>query len=123
MVTVVLLAIFQLFPVADRSVGLADRTTHANYLARSLMEAKLASDYSALDVDAPPIVGEYLLDAHTRRRGSDLSTKFIYEVDFQYPYPDAEVKDVLVSVSWKEGAADEQRASSVRLQSTKGKLW
>lgn len=122
MVTLVLLVIFQLFPVADRSVSLADRTTQANYLARTVMENQLDKDYSALDVDVP-ISDEVTLAEHTQRRGSALSTEFVYRVEIRKPVAAVEVKDIIVNVSWKQGAAGAERPSSVRLQSSKGNLW
>jgi hypothetical protein len=121
LVTVVLLVIFQLFPVSDRSVSLADRTTQANYLARELMEKQLETPYADL---TPGISsGESTLEAHTRRRGADLSTEFLYRVEVTQTDPDVEVRDILVTVSWKEGAANMARPSAVKLQSARGNLW
>ncbi len=122
MITLVLLVIFQLFPVADRSVSLADRTTQANYLARTVMENQLDKDYSALDVGVP-ITDSVILTNHTQRRGSALSTEFLYRVEIRKPVAAVEVKDIIVGVSWKQGAADAARPTSVRLQSSKGNLW
>ena len=120
MVTIVLLAIFQLFPVADRSVNLADKTTQANYLARKLMDTQLAKEFA--DVNGP-IDGEYQADHHTLRRGVEMSTTFVYRIDVTQLAPDVEVKDVLVTVRWKEGRGERVRDSSVKVQSAKGKLW
>ncbi len=121
LVTLVLLVIFQLFPVADRSVSLADRTTHANYLARALMEERLDSPYA--DLSPGVLQGEFSSSDHTRRRGSSLSTEFVYRVEVELADPAVEVKDITVTVSWKEGARDETRGSSVSLQSARGNLW
>ena len=121
LISIVLMVIFQLFPVSDRSVGLADRTTQANYIARSLMEKQLETPY--LDLLVGGTNGESDVSGHTRRRGSDLSTSFVWRVDISQPNPAIEVKDIVVTVSWKEGAADLERASSVKLQSARGNLW
>ena len=45
LVTVAILAVFQLFPASDKAVELADRTTQANQLARRLLESELAKNY------------------------------------------------------------------------------
>jgi hypothetical protein len=113
--------IFQLFPISDRSVGLADRTTQANCIARSLMEKQLETPY--LDLLVGGTNGESDVSGHTRRRGSDLSTSFVWRVDISQPNPAIEVKDIVVTVSWKQGAAELERASSVKLQSARGNLW
>lgn len=121
----VLLAIFQLFPVSDRSVGLADRTTQANHLARTLMEKQLSRDYT--DIIAEEIEGQVVMNEHTRRKGQALSTEFVWRVNIARPtdppYNDKELWDILVTVSWKAGAEDETRPSEVKLQSVKGMLW
>lgn len=121
LVTIVLLVILQLFPVSDRSVGLADRTTQANYIARSLMEKQLATAYIDLSVGSTD--GETVVADHTRRRGSSLSTTFTWQVEISQPDPDIEVKEILVSVAWREGASNQERLSSVKLQSARGNLW
>lgn len=121
MITIVLLVIFQLFPVSDRSVGLADRTTHANYLARELMERHLEMPYETLPTS--PVNGNSSLVSHTKRRGSELSTDFTYEVTVT-PHPDIDnLKTIVVTVRWREGAANFERPGFVRLESVRGNLW
>lgn len=121
LVTLVLMVILQLFPVSDRSVGLADRTTQANYIARSLMEKQLATPY--IDLTCGTTGGQTMVADHTRRKGSSLSTDFSWQVKVSQPDSAIEVKEILVTVAWKEGAADQARASSVTLQSARGNLW
>lgn len=122
LLTFVLLVIFQLFPLADRSVSLADRTMHANNLARELVEQKLAEEYASLVPDVP-IDGEVTVTGHTERRGQSLTTDFVYRVEITQPNPAVEILDINVSVSWKEGAADNPRPSTVRLKASKGEFW
>lgn len=121
LITVVLMVILQLFPVSDRSVGLADRTTQANYIARSLMEKQLATPY--IDLAVGTTDGKTMMADHTRRKGSSLSTDFSWQVQISQPDTAIEVKEILVTVAWKEGADDQDRASSVKLQSARGNLW
>lgn len=118
LVVVVLLAVFQLFPLGDRSVGLADRTTHASLIARRVMNEQMGKKYEELVNTS----GEETITAHTKRRGSELSTTFTYDVqvsDSEVP----KVKDIMVTVAWKVGSDDRSRESQVRLFSSKGELW
>lgn len=123
LLTSVLLLVFQLFPVSDRSVGLADRTTQANYLARELMEAQLSTSYSSLAVTPVPETGTRTVSAHTVRRGASLSTEYTYSILVEQPEASIDVKNITVTVSWKEGAENLQRPSSTTLQSSRGNLW
>ena len=118
LVLIVLLAIFQLFPVGDRSVGLADRTTHAHLLARRVMNEQLEVDYA----DLADTTGEETLSAHTHRRGQDLSTTYVYDVKIE-PVTGVEVKNIVVTVRWKSGSQDQERDAFVRLESARGLLW
>jgi type II secretory pathway component PulJ len=122
LISVVLLVIFQLFPVSDRSVGLADRTTQANQLARELMEKQLEKRYDQL---LPGVTtGERLIADHTQRRGQSLSTEYVWKVTVtQADPPDAELRDIEVTVSWKDGSAHSKRPSEVTLRSVRGNLW
>lgn len=121
LVTIVLMVILQLFPVSDRSVGLADRTTQANYIARSLMEKQLATPF--IDLELGDTTGETEVADHTRRKGSSLSTTFTWHVRISQPDPDIDVKEIVVNVAWREGAQNLERMSSVKLQSARGSLW
>jgi hypothetical protein len=121
LLTFVLLVVFDLFPLADRSVSLADRTMHANNLARELMENKLDDTYGSLALGA--VDGEETITDHTKRRGSGLTTEFVYRVEVTQPDPAVEIKDIVVSVTWKQGANENPRPAQVRLQSSKGQLW
>ncbi len=118
LILVVLLAIFQLFPVSDRSVNLADRTTQANLIARREMNRQLEKELDELE----NTTGEETISGHTHRRGQSLSTTFVYDVSVTNSV-DPDVKDITVTVRWKTGAAENLRESSVRLVSSKGKLW
>lgn len=118
LVLIVLLAIFQLFPVGDRSVGLADRTTQANLIARREMNSTLEKPFD----EVVSYSGEETLTGHTHRRGQSLSTTFVYDVKVE-PATEANVKDVVITVRWKTGAADQVRDGFVRIESSKGTLW
>ncbi len=119
LVLIVLLAIFQLFPVGDRSVDLADRTTQAHLIARRVMnEQLLAVDY----VDLKDTTGEEIVTAHTQRRGQVLSTTFVYDVTI-VPVSGVDIKNIIVTVRWKSGSADNPRDPFVRLESARGILW
>ena len=122
LLTSVLLLIFQLFPVSERSVGLADRTTQANYLARELMETRLGTPYDSLPVTTVPDSGSKVIQ-HTTRRGSALSTEFTYSVTVEQPDAAIAIRNIRVTVSWKEGALGLERPSSVVLESSRGNLW
>lgn len=119
LVSLAILAIFGLFPMADRSVAQADRTTQASTMARSLLDQQLQRSYSELSTDPSTYLqGETSL-VHTRRHGQNLGTKFQYKVEITQPEADREVKTVLVTVSWKTG----ERVENVVLESRKGALW
>lgn len=121
LLVVVVLAVFQVFPLANNSVNLADRTTHANALARELMEARLRLPYSSLDLGEESDIER--LEGHTQRYGSSLSTEYRYQVKVELPDPDRDIKEITVTVSWKEGSGAQARPHSVSLQSRRGNLW
>ena len=118
LVLVVLLAIFQLFPVGDRAVDLADRTTHANLIARKIMNEQLEKSYD----DILSFTGEETVSGHTTRRGQSLSTTFVHEVAVTQ-IAGIDAKNIVVTVRWKSGAADVARSAFVRLESSRGQLW
>ncbi len=118
LILVVLLAIFQLFPVGDRAVDLADRTTHASTIARRIMNEQLEKDYDDLE----SFTGEETLTGHTLRRGQSLSTTFVHEVTVT-PVSGLDIKNIIVTVRWKSGAANTARNAFVRLESARGQLW
>lgn len=127
LVAIAILAVFDIFPAADRSVALADRTTHAHQLARRIMEETLAKDYDNISVNPADVVeGEVSLQ-HTKRRGSTYTTEFVYRVDVSLPTstatPVPEVKDIQVTVRWKYGSSEAARDSFVRLEASKGRAW
>lgn len=117
---ITILTIFSLFPMADRSVGHADRAAQANYIARSLMEDRLATPYAELALTSVPEVGEIALQ-HTQRRGQALTTNFDYTISVTHPYADRQLKRVVVTVGWERGSQD--ALETVRLECDKGSLW
>ena len=126
LVTIALLAVFQVFLSADTSVSLADRTTQAHHLARKLLEETLAKPFDQLATD-PSLSreGEWK-SSHTKRRGMELSTDFVYRIDISRPVlgstPAPELVDILVTVSWKQGSDGGTRDNSIRLQASKGRI-
>lgn len=119
LVSLAVLSIFSLFPAADRSVALADRTTQASTLARSLLDQQLQRSYGELSTDpASYLQGETSL-VHTRRHGQALDTRFRYRVEITQPDLTHEVKRILVTVSWNYGSREEK----VVLESRKGSMW
>ena len=126
LVTIALLAVFQVFLSADSSVSLADRTTQAHHLARKLLEETLAKPYDLLSSDPSQSRQGELKSSHTKRRGQTLTTDFLYRIDVSRPSsgptPGPELVDVTVTVSWKQGSEDKARDNSIRLQATKGRM-
>lgn len=122
LVSLTIMAIFSVFPTADRSVALADRTTQANSIARTLLEQRLELDYSELETD-PALYeeGEIPL-VHTKRHGQELTTTFHYRIEIARPDPAREIKEIVVYVSWPRGA-DEDPAQQVVMQASKGQMW
>lgn len=120
LVSITILAIFSIFPMADRSVSLADRTAQANYIARSLMEERLAKPYDELPVTVTPELGEVTLQ-HSQRRGQPLSTTYDYQIEISQPLPDRQLKHIVITVGWRRGSFDAAR--NVRLKCDKGTLW
>lgn len=121
LLVVVVLSVFQIFPLANNSVNLADRITHANALAREIMETRLRLTYSSLDLGEDS--GVEHLEGHTKRHGSSLSTEYHYHVKVELPDADRDIKEITVTVSWKEGSGTQAKPHFVRLQSRRGNLW
>lgn len=119
-VSITILAIFSLFPMADRSVGHADRTAQANYIARSLMEQRLATSYADLIIPPVPERGEVSLQ-HSQRRGQALSTTFSYQIEVTQPDPAKQLKRIVITVGWHRGSLG--APETVRLECDKGNLW
>lgn len=118
LVLVVLLAIFQLFPVGEKAVDLADRTTHAHSIARRLMNEELEKEYDEIK----DFSGEERIASHTTRRGQPISTDFSYDIKVSENTA-LKMKDIVVTVHWHSGGADQKRDAFVRLQSARGQLW
>lgn len=114
LITVAILAVFQLFPVTDKAVSLADRTAQANQLARRLLEEELDKNYPEVSARNGNVTIQ-----HTLRRGNVLSTDFVYGVEVVESAPPTRLKDITVEVEWTHGAV----TRTVRLQSLKGPLW
>jgi hypothetical protein len=81
----------------------------------------MESEYTALAIGA--VEGDTTVQNHTQRRGKQLSTEFVYRVEVSQPVASVDIKDIQVSVSWKAGRLNQARPASVRLQSSKGRLW
>ena len=120
LVSLTLLVLFGVFPMGERAVGQADRTSQASSIARTHMERALGQDYTALSTDPASYEEGDDTAFHTKRHGSELSTKFHYRVEVTQPDPDKEVKRLVVTVTWPNGS---DRVETVALQSSKGKLW
>ncbi len=116
MLLVVMLSVFQLFPMANASVDLADRTTHANALARELMEKYLNLQYSSLEAGES---GQRRIGSHTSRHGASISTEYNYDVTVQLLDPSRDIKEITVVVSWSTSG----KAKRVILQSRRGNQW
>lgn len=118
LILVVLLAIFQLFPVGEKAVDLADRTTHAHSIARRLMNEQLEKKYDEIKNDQ----GSETIASHTTRRGQTISTDFSYDIKVNENTA-LKMKDIIVTVHWHSGGAEQKRDAFVRLQSARGQLW
>lgn len=122
LVSMTIMAIFSVFPAADKSVALADRTTQANSIARTLLEQRLELDYSALSTDPASYEEGDIPLVHTKRHGQDLQTTFHYRIEVTQPEPTHEIKEISVYVSWPRGSRDD-REEKVVMQASKGQLW
>lgn len=122
LVSMTIMAVFSVFPTADRSVALADRTTQANSIARTLLEQRLELEYSELSTDPASYEEGDIPLVHTKRHGSDLSTTFHYRIEITQPEASHEVKEIAVYVSWPRGSNDE-REERVVMQASKGQMW
>ena len=119
-VLVALLAVFGLFPTAERSAVLADKSTHAYNFASQVLQNTLAKHYSTLTVG---VVEDVEPMAHTLRKGIEAETEFHFRVEITKPYPSKEILNVVVDVTWTEGSGDELRPSAIRLEGEKSRLW
>ena len=122
LVSMTIMAVFSVFPTADRSVAMADRTTQANSIARTLLEQRLELDYSALSTDPASYEEGDIPLVHTKRHGQELSTTFHYRIEVTRPEPTHEIKEIVVYVSWPRGS-EETREDSVVMQASKGQMW
>lgn len=120
LVSLVLIGLLQLFPSAERSVVVADRTTQANHLARKLMEQTLARPYSDLSLGS--VQGSTTM-AHTQRRGARATVEFLYSVDVTQPEVDREIKEIYVRVEWSEAGSTRGVGPHILLHGSKGNLW
>ena len=111
-----ILALFTLFPSADRAIVNADHRTQALSLARQLMEQQMAKPYASLPVGATS--GSQTRD-HTQRRGARPAHESLYSVDVPQPDPSKDIKKVVVQVKWSR----QERNSEVTLVSSKGRMW
>lgn len=122
LLSVAVFALFAIFPTGDRAVVRSVRASQANEIARGLMEKQLAREYSMIVDDT--LNGE--VDSQGMSRGgSDLNTKFIYQVDITSPVaasgPPRRYKNIRVEVHWEEGA--DLRRHTVLLESSKGEYF
>lgn len=121
LITFSILAIFGIFPTADRAVAQADRTTQATYIARNLMEQKLSLDFIDLSTDPDDQEEGDIVLQHSKRRGQAGSTTFHYRIQVTQPDPDQMLKQIVVRVSWMHGSL--QGSESVILECDKTPLW
>lgn len=110
---IALLAVFQLFFMADSTVALADRTAQANQLARRYLEQELSRPYDELQSSEG-----WQQIHHGIRRGHSMSTEFAYQVQVEQPNPSRNIKKVGITVSWSENPR-----RTVTMTSSKGELW
>lgn len=114
---IAVMAIFALFPAADRAVVAADRSSQAHLMARRLMDAELKRDYGSLDVGMDD--GTRVL-SHSQRMGTPIQTTFHYSVTVTIPDSSRDLKKIEVRVSWEKNS--DSRSNSVVLESLKGRL-
>ena len=110
-----ILALFTLFPSADKAIVNADHRTQALSLARQLMEQQMATPYASLPLGTSN--GTQILN-HTQRRGAKPDHEYLYAVDVSQPDPSKDVKKVVVQVKWSR----QERNSEVTLVSSKGRM-
>lgn len=117
---IAIMAIFALFPVGDRAVANADRSTQAHQLARRMIDTELAKTYENL-VPGIPLEQSVTLE-HSSRQGTVLKTTFHTRLTIISLEPAQELKRVFVEVRWERGTGIHNLSPAVELESLKGRF-
>lgn len=119
LLVLIVMAVFALFPMADRAAVNADRATQALQFARRLLNRQMAKEYENLEIGE---FEETTTVEHSRRQGVTLQTTFNCKVSVTQPDPARELKRVQVSVRWERGQGETEDLPPVTLESIKGRL-